>query len=968
MSGPSPIDWGRIEQEFHNALDLSEPERAAFVEAQPPEIREPLHRLLAGAKYEGQIERAIQGAATLVNQPPGMLGPYRLVRLIGSGGMGSVYLAVRADDQYQKQVAIKLMRRGMDTQEMLNRFRQERQILANLEHPHIARLLDGGAAPDGRPYLVMEYLQGRPLDVYCREAELDLADRCRLFLKVCGAVSFAHRNLVVHRDLKPANILVDDDGAPKLLDFGMAKLLDAGGDGGVTRTVPANRPVTPDYVSPEQYRGTSITTAADVYSLGAVLFALLTNHAPHRFSSYSASELERVICQEEPPRASELATRWKDRIRGDLDAIVAKAMRKEPALRYASVDQLAEDVGRYLGGLPVAARRGNLQYRASKFLKRHAAAIGVGTALATALIGGSTIALLQAQRAGRERQNAVASQRRADASRVEAERQAQEALRQSALAEEQRKRAELEAVAAETQRQIASRRFDQVRELAGKFILDFDRAIQNLPGSTAARKMMVETGLKYFDTLVQEAHGDRGLLEEIARGYDRLGDVQGNGYYSNLGDIPGALATYHKAESIRAKISDPAIEFLRDRVAGDMRLGEMAHQRGDLRQAERYFADGLKLAQGDSSSDYDLRRLTANFYFRFGDIDMTQGVFGKAAEHYTQSLDAWLELQKVGRNPLTEKAGVSAAHNKLAEALLRTDRPKEALEHAHAALAIDEALLREAPVNTGRRRLVRLDYAVIARVFNEDAAADLDQAEALVAFESAARMSDQMAAADPNDRRAQEDVRASQSAWGDYLKNHRDIPGALLHYRRALAAAEAVAALTPSTIGAPEFLLQAHERLAMALIGDQKASEALEHLQKAEGYRAAAEKQSPGLIRWVGWSSDILRSQGRAYAVLHNWPEAIHAYRETLAAYEELKRRDPTNETFDNDMRYPYAELADCHAALSQWEPAIQAMQLALEKIQKVESRRPLNSLEAAAQKEAREKLALWKRKSNPEN
>ena len=305
------------------------------------------------------------------------IGAYRLVGEIGRGGMSTVYLAVRDDDQFQKQVAIKLIRRGMDTEDMLDRFRHERQILANLEHPYIARLLDGGTAPDGRPFLVMEYLQGEPLDGYCRNQGLNLRARCRLFLKICEAVSFAHRNLVVHRDLKPGNILVGADGAPKLLDFGVAKLLDAKTGSGQTATAVALRPMTPDYASPEQFRGEAITTAADVYSLGAILYELLTEQRPHRFSSYGLRELERAICETEPVRPSECAKLskipWRGQLRGDPDAIVAKALRKEPAQRYASVDHLAADLTRYLEGWPVQAHRGDVGYRARKFLRRNRA-------------------------------------------------------------------------------------------------------------------------------------------------------------------------------------------------------------------------------------------------------------------------------------------------------------------------------------------------------------------------------------------------------------------------------------------------------------------------------------------------------------------------------------------------------------------------------------------------------------------
>jgi serine/threonine-protein kinase len=362
-----------------------------------------------------------------------VVGRYRVVSCIASGGMGTVYLGVRTDGEFTQQVAIKIVKRGMDTDEIIRRFRLERQTLANLSHPNIAGLLDGGATEDGRPFLVMEYVNGRPIDQYCDERALDTSQRLRLFLDVCRAVQSAHQNLVIHRDLKPGNILVTTDGVPKLLDFGIATVLHGSttstGSFGAP-TIPEQRRLTPEYASPEQIQGAPVTTASDVYSLGVILFELLSGRRPYHFRTRTTAEIERVVCGVEPPLPSAAAARsasepegpeadadeWRPRevpgaargkrLRGDLDTIVLMALRKEPARRYATVEQLAGDIDRYLRGLPVSARKDTFTYRAGKFVRRHALASAAGASVALAVLLGAGGIAWQARKAAAERDGA----------------------------------------------------------------------------------------------------------------------------------------------------------------------------------------------------------------------------------------------------------------------------------------------------------------------------------------------------------------------------------------------------------------------------------------------------------------------------------------------------------------------------------------------------------------------------------
>lgn len=396
------------------------------------------------------------GSATVALAAEGQrFGPYRIVRQIGSGGMGVVYEAVR-EDEFRKKVAIKVVKPGMDTAYILSRFHSERRISAALNHPNITMLLDGGATPDHRPYFTMEYVEGVPIDTYCKNHALALPQTLELFRTVCGAVHYAHQNLVVHRDLKPSNILVTNEGVPKLLDFGIAKILGPSESNGTVAGMTAAFPMmTPDYASPEQARGEAVTTATDIYSLGAVLYELLTGRRPHRFSTNTPQQIQQVICEQEPILPSEAT--GNRRLGGDLDNIVLMAMQKEPARRYSSAEELSQDVHRYLAGMPVRARKDTAGYRAGKFVRRHKAGVIAASLVVVALAGGIISTTRQAQIASLERD-------KADQQRQEAQRQEQEALRQHQEADRSKDEAQKRAAEAEVQRAKAEQQSSRADE------------------------------------------------------------------------------------------------------------------------------------------------------------------------------------------------------------------------------------------------------------------------------------------------------------------------------------------------------------------------------------------------------------------------------------------------------------------------------------------------------------------------
>jgi eukaryotic-like serine/threonine-protein kinase len=451
--------WQQIKRILEKALEKEPGLRDAYVAAACAgdlDLREEVESLLAAD--DDSLDFIETPLVDLhASEPPieplalgERVGAWRIVREIGRGGMGSVYLAARADEAFEKQVAVKVIRRGMDTEDVIRRFRSERQILAKLDHPNIARLLDAGATEDGRPFFVMEAIDGRPIDEYCEAERLPLEARIELVLQIGSALQFAHQNLVVHRDLKPGNVLIAADGTPRLLDFGIAKLLDAdASEAPVTRL--GVRPMTPEYASPEQVRGERVTTASDVYALGVLLYTLLTGCSPYEPRPDDREALARAIEEEAPPKPSSVVLRPGERARrppagephalrkrlaGDLDNIVLKAMRKEPERRYPSVERLAGDLRRYLDGMPVEASGDTWGYRAGKFVRRHRLAVSAAALAVLLLVGFSVTATLLWQRAERQKERAEAEKERAELEKERAEREKERAEAVSNFLEE----------------------------------------------------------------------------------------------------------------------------------------------------------------------------------------------------------------------------------------------------------------------------------------------------------------------------------------------------------------------------------------------------------------------------------------------------------------------------------------------------------------------------------------------------
>lgn len=613
--------WQKIKDVLSTLLDLPENEHSDFLAKVDDEIRFEAEKLLSvQVKVVDFIDKPILleqglGKIELMDNLIGQrVENYLIIERIGTGGMGAVYLATRLNSDFKQKVALKIIKRGMDSEAIQTRFAIERRILSTLKHRNIAQLLDGGISAEGLSFFVMEYVDGKPLNQYCNDNKLSLFERLEVFRQICSAVDHAHKNLIIHRDLKPSNILVTNDGIPKLLDFGIAKLLSNDSDE-ATLTATHGRVFTPEYASPEQVLGKPVTTATDVYSLGVILYELLSGYRPFETKGKSFEEIVKSVCETEPTKPSEAVTKYKKietkneepnpksktqnlkSLRGDLDNIILKSLRKEPAERYGSVQQFSEDIRRFLQGLPILARPQTLKYRFEKYVKRNKAGVLATALVLLSLIGGISVATWQAIEARRER--------------VKAE-----------------------------------QRFNDVRQLANNMIIEVHDSIKDLPGSTPARATLVKRALDYLDKLANESRDDLALQRELAIGYEKIGDVQGGSMSSNLGDTVGAIQSYQKSLEIRESLAsliqnhedEYQLAMLHSKVFQVMML------RGDISAAEFHCRQAIKVLEKLTVSEPEnlLNRITqARFHLQLGELIGSKpgGTAQEADENYRRSVE-----------------------------------------------------------------------------------------------------------------------------------------------------------------------------------------------------------------------------------------------------------------------------------------------------------------------------------------
>jgi len=818
-------DWKIVEELFLAAADHTPEERSAFLEqacAGNALLRSEVESLLA---FDGTDTRPlapiVQAGAAGYFQTETMVGArvgaYQILESLGHGGMGAVYLARRADDQFSRKAAVKFIRRGMDTRGAVERFLRERQILANLDHPYIGKLLDGGTAEDGTPFFVMEFIRGTPIDEYCETNKLNTNARCDLFRKVCEAVAYAHRNLVIHRDLKPSNILVNQDGAPILLDFGIAKLLD---DAGALRhdKTAGTWILTPDYASPEQVLGKPTTTATDVYSLGVVLYQLLTGSRPLNVHSTTPLEMARTVCELDPPRPSSLANSGK--LSGDLDNIILMALRKEPERRYSSVDQFSEDIFRYLKGRPVMAREATFAYRGGKFIRRNRVFVTAGSLVGASLIAAIVLTTYEARRAGRALVQAETQRNIAVDQRRRAEQEHQVANQQRELATRSEIIALRKADEANAERKTAQKRLSQMVELGRQSFFEVQGTLEHLPGALEARRDVIITTRKYLDGLAVDAKDDTALLSMLVTGYTQTGDVLGYPGTANLGDRKGAVEAWRHARQLltRVEVLEPKSQRVHLQDLG-------LHQRiGVTLEAEGNFAAALT----EYRAALDVAHRLARDYPKDGHAVAQTGIIEhnigaalgvmkdpSAAEHIHAEIAAFERTTKIVPNNLEYRLGLSAAFNDLGNLLVAEHHLLGALAEFRRSLSIREEVQKLRPSDGGTAAGIARSWLRIAVILGAPWQENLgDRAAALEACAKALPTYESLAAADPRNQKAKGDMAMALTFAGAIGLN---TPEGLPQLRRAAAILAELRKADPRQINYQTDSSRAHEYIGHAL-------------------------------------------------------------------------------------------------------------------------------------------------------
>jgi eukaryotic-like serine/threonine-protein kinase len=798
--------WNLAKAIVGDAAEVSSPTaRAALVAercGEDVELRREVESLLD--QTTGALERAAQYATEtfrrdLTSFSAGRrLGPWAIVREIGRGGMGAVYLAERADGAFTRHVAIKVLKRGLDTEEIVERFLGERQILARLDHPGIVRVVDAGTTDDGLPYLVMDYVEGMPITQYAREHELSVDERLRLFRDVCTAVTYAHQNLIVHRDLKPSNILITREGEVKLLDFGIAKLLEPDA-AAYPVTITMLRVMTPEYASPEQVQGNPVTTVSDVYSLGVVLYELLTGERPYRLKTRRADEVSKAICEQEPERPSTVVANRESRfenqdscnsrftipdsrsLRGDLDNIVLKALRKEPPRRYSSVNQLSEDIRRHLEGLPVRARKDTVGYRSAKFVRRHKVGVAAVAIIALVLLAGMIATIF-------EWQNARAERRKAEA------------------------------------------RFEIVRKSSRTMFSEIQNALANLPGSVDARRLLLQRATEQLDALESGAGDDSRLQVDLADAYQEIGSLPDK-------SLAERTELFHKAIALDQNVlaKEPKNIGARENLAmSNINLADFARARGNNDEALVHNREAIALLESVAHDEPAKIEHKKTLWDASYNTALTFTQLGRAAEALEVSKRIYplaLELQ--------EKDSADKSEHKFrrpylslalaANGLTYLGRYDEAISKIRMAMTALTETRQRFPLGTYERQDESVFYYRLAIALEGKGHRD----EAIAAMKTAEGLAETLTTDDPKNLSYRSNAAMANAEFATLLLRANKRTESINYFRRAIDLYEGILAADPQRTQAKADLEYAYAGLGYALAATGDIPQGLADEQKA---------------------------------------------------------------------------------------------------------------------------------------
>ncbi|HEX4165324.1 MAG TPA: protein kinase [Bryobacteraceae bacterium] len=805
MNSGAEIDrWKLIEDIFCAAIELPAHERGGYLERaceDDEELRSEVASLLdndkdAAATIHAVITGDLRGVAEASDgaELGKRIGPYRLVRELDGGGMGIVYLAVRSDDHYFQIVALKMVRKGMESPALLQRFRTERQILATLTHPNIGAILDGGDTDEGCPYLVMEYVEGQPITLAAETHGLSIRQRIELFRSLCSAVHYAHQKLVIHRDIKPSNVMVTSEGIVKLIDFGISKPLTSELiPGELMPTEVGQRLMTPDYASPEQVLGQPLRTASDIYSLGVLLFELLSGSRPYTLGGLSPAAAERVICDQvnrKPSCVSGISKRTRQELAGDLDTIVLKAMDKDPSRRYATAGDLDHDLHRFLEGKPILAKPATPIYRLGKFVRRHKTGSLIAAAVSVVVAGALFFVSARAH--------------------------------------------------------AADTRVKQVQALADSAVSDMTEKLQGSSASVELQASLFHSTLDYLNRLRQESGNDPRLLLKLSNAYGRVGDLEGSPFMASLGNAKNAIASYREAlhTALAARAGSPTEQSTTAVIDAYQQLGQFEAFSGDLQEARDLYQRCLALAREfvqQKPGDPIRNGLLAASYVGLGYVQINSIETDKAVE----SLRAALQVLGAEPNGNEDHDRMSAVvYSRMGLALNELGSNPKAIQSFEKAIAIAEDLARKFP-SVRTRRAVQSSYINIVGVLagREMLNAGLTH-EAEIYARKGVGMAEKALASDPTNKRARYDLGFAYTRMADALFSTRPNEAAAW-YRKSIALTKQLGSQTE----ARSELAERDETLAALLISRGRPAERLHLLREANLIRQETAKTGPNPLR-----------------------------------------------------------------------------------------------------------------------
>jgi serine/threonine protein kinase len=783
--------WNLIEEIFQKAVERPQSERSDYIKqacGADEELLSEVESLLASDSGGNTVQNLIASDikdlehASSSSETGQQVGPYRLIRELDSGGMGAVFLGVRSDDQYFQIVAVKMIRKGMESPALIQRFRAERQILATLKHPNIGAILDGGETDDGLPYIVMEYVEGQAISEACESRGLSIRQRIELFRSVCSAVHYAHQKLIIHRDIKPSNVLVTAEGIVKLIDFGISKpLVPELIYGEMPKTEASERLLTPDYASPEQIIGKDLTTASDIYSLGVLLFELLTGSGPYTLRGLSPAAAERLVSEQEAPKPStvaDLPAQIRRELAGDLDRIILMAMDPDPARRYQSAQHFEEDLVRYLEGKPITARKATVTYRFRKFIYRHKTAAMMACATVVVALCAVWFDSWQSRR--------------------------------------------------------AARKVNQIETLADSTISDMTEKLQNSSASVETQAALFHAELQYLDQLRQSSGNDPHVLLKLVKAYERVGDLEGAPIGANLGNAGAAVHSYQEALRLAAEAHArlPGEESTQALIEAYQGLGRMEYALAPLEgleKAEDHYQQALPLARDfwqQNPADPIRKRLLSTNYNGLAFVEYFNLKPDKALN------DARAALQILGSNLGGDEEhdmAVPRFYGLIGIILNVLGDQTESLANLRKAVTISEAIdRRSSPPKQIKRRLYYSYHAMIRSLGGAEMLNVGDYSQAQAYARKALSIAEGMVASDRKDADARDILGSAYGGMGDALRLTEPTTAAAWYRKSMLLAKE----LTPPS-EAEHAIVDLEESLAAVLVKKEQAAERLHLLQDA---------------------------------------------------------------------------------------------------------------------------------------